>query len=361
MRVLYVHKDFDPRAGGGGTARHIYGLATTIAKLGCEARVIAPSPAPFKEPFLTITSDGSDFAKHIEWADVVHVHGARSGFAFSAARAASKAGRPFFYTPHCWYDPKSVANAVVKAIWDQTAERFLLGRSAGTFILTEEWREWVVKRRLPTDRLIVVPNCVLAGDLPKIDCHAGVEHLSGSPAILSVGRLSAEKRGSDIIKALAEPALAAAELHIVGRGDDQAAMAAVAEKLGVQDRVHFYGFVSDDGVSKMIAGGDVFAFASSQEGLPTILLEMIVARIPTVSTRIPGNLAITDAAGMQSTYEVGDIPRLAALLAEPASIPISDGMVASVMQHFTWEARAPEILAAYQRATQSDRSRLTPA
>lgn len=347
MRIALVHKDFEPHRGGGGTARHIHGLASALAGLGAEVRVVAPGPEAILAPYRAVAIESAkDLAAHAVWADVVHVHGARSTLAFRGARLARRLRKPFFYTPHCWYRPRSVANAVAKALWDQTVERYLLSRCAATIILTEVWREHLRRRLLPVERTLVVPNCVLKSDL-KIAPRLAVEGGAG-PLIFSLGRLSPEKRGRDVIAALAEPALAGARLKIAGKGPDRPALEDLAERLGVADRVEFLGFVADDEAARIAAAADVFVLASEEEGLPTILLEMILAGVPVVCTNIPGNLAIARAAGVDAVYEVGDVKALAELLARPRAVA-PEGR-AAVEALFTWEKIAPKILAAYQAA-----------
>ena len=174
--------------------------------------------------------------------------------------------------------------------------------------------------------------------------------LPGTPAILTVGRLDPVKRVGDVIRALALPALSTAHFHIVGRGEQREPLEALARELGVADRVTFHGFVDDAGVARMVASADAFVLASEQEGLPTVLLEMLIARLPVVCTRIPGNLAITDVAGVTTTYDVGDISALAALLAASPAEHVAEDSIAALRRTFTWEERADDIVALYGRA-----------
>ena len=62
-----------------------------------------------------------------------------------------------------------------------------------------------------------------------------------------------------------------AELDIVGDGEARAALAALAAKLGVADRVRFVGFVDD--VRGSIARADVALSSARAEGLGIALLE----------------------------------------------------------------------------------------
>ncbi|PXA98029.1 glycosyltransferase family 1 protein [Nostoc sp. 3335mG] len=345
MKVLQVHKDFQPLLGGGGTARHIHGLARALVAQGCEVRVVAPDAEDIQTPYTTarVTADG--LKPHLDWADVVHVHGARSGYAVRAAMGARYRRKPFFYTPHAFYTPHNAFNALAKAIWDRTAEKFLLEKGSQTILLTDAWYGWLKERGISAARTSIIPNCITAADLIVADAPA---QLAGTPAILSVGRLDKVKRIDDVIRALAEPVLAQGHLHIVGKGQERDALGALAVEKGVADRVTFHGFVDDDGVAAMMAGGHVFVLASEQEGLPTVLLESLMAGMPIVCSRIPGNLAIANVGKVDSTYDVGDVPALARLLAASVDATVPADSVAALREAFTWESRAGEILSLYR-------------
>lgn len=349
MRILQVHKDFEPLKGGGGTARHIHGLARALASRGNEVEVASLHPEIVDTPYRSFHASAAQLRPYIAWADVVHVHGARSKYAVAGAVQAKLQGKPFVYTPHAFYGAHSPANAAFKTVWDRTAEKFLFEKGAGTILLTNAWYGWLKDRGISAKRTVIIPNCVLGADLAAPD-GPGPGKLPGSPAIITIGRLDPVKRVGDVIRALARPDLTAAHFHIVGRGDQREELEALAQSIGVANRVTFHGFVDDAGVAAMVADSDAFVLASEQEGLPTVLLEMLIARVPIVCTRIPGNLAITSVARVETTYDVGDIPALARLLAASREITVSDAAVAALRSAFTWEERAEDILALYDRA-----------
>lgn len=350
MRILQVHKDFEPLKGGGGTARHIHGLARALAGRGHEVQVASLRPEIVEAPYRSFHASAAQLRQHLAWADVIHVHGARSKYAVAGAVQARLAGKPFVYTPHAFYDIGSRANAAFKAVWDRTAEKFLLERGAGTILLTDAWYGWLKARGISADRTVIIPNCVLGADLAAPPPRPAPGKLAGSPAIITIGRLDPVKRVGDVIRALARPELASAHFHIVGRGDQREALEALARDTGVADRVTFHGFVDDAGVAAMVADSDAFVLASEQEGLPTVLLEMLIARVTIVCTRIPGNLAITGVAGVETTYDVGDVPALARLLAASGTEAVSDASVAALRAAFTWEERVGDVLQLYDRA-----------
>lgn len=347
MRVLQLHKDFQPLLGGGGTARHIHGLARALSAQGCEVRVIAPDAEDIRIPYIAQRATVADFGAHLDWADVVHVHGARSGYAVRGAMGARRRGKPFFYTPHAFYTPHNAVNALAKAVWDRTAEKFLLEKGAQTILLTDAWYGWLKARGISATRTSIIPNCIIGADL-IVDAPPAV--LAGTPAILSVGRFDKVKRIDDVIRALADPVLAQGHLHLVGKGVERNTLEALATEKGVADRVTFHGFVDDAGVAGMMTGAHAFVLASEQEGLPTVLLEALMAGLPVVCSRIPGNLAIMTVAGIDTTYDVGDVPVLARLLAASPGAVVPADAVNRLRDAFTWESRAREILALYQKS-----------
>ena len=350
MRVLQVHKDFEPFSGGGGTARHIHGLAKALSGLGCEVRVASLNPTCISTPYQAMHVLPQSFGRQLSWADVVHVHGGRSKYALSGAVQAYLRRKPFLYTPHAYYRGRTHLNQAFKAMWDRTAEKFFLEKGSRTILLTDAWFKFFSDRHISTQRTTIIPNCVLAEDLIPAVPPDQTAHLPGDPAILTVGRLDPVKRVGDVILALASGRIPTAHFHIVGRGKDRSALEELAFKSRVADRVTFHGFVDDENVAKMTAGSDVFVLASEQEGLPTVLLEMLLAGLPVICTRIPGNLAITDVADIHKTYDVGDIDALTELLARANRDSVSMLAIENLKRTFFWEERAHDVLKLYEAA-----------
>ena len=89
----------------------------------------------------------------------------------------------------------------------------------------------------------------------------------------------------------AAPAIVAARprvrLLVVGEGRDRGRLEALAERLGVADRVRFTGFRSD--VHRLYPLMDVSALTSLSEGLSITILESMSHGIPVVATRVGGN------------------------------------------------------------------------
>jgi glycosyltransferase involved in cell wall biosynthesis len=115
--------------------------------------------------------------------------------------------------------------------------------------------------------------------------------LSPEAVILAGAGAVAHRKGFDLL--VRAVAAAAGDVHGVVAGDDGGAGAerALAETLGVADRVHFLGHRND--LPGVFAECDLFVLASRKEGSPPVLLEAIVAGAPAVvATEVAGVPAI---------------------------------------------------------------------
>ncbi len=113
-----------------------------------------------------------------------------------------------------------------------------------------------------------------------------------------VGRLSVEKGVDRLIDALGSIVSERAadspdwRLAVVGDGAELAMLQRRSEARGVLDRVHFVGAVPDAGA--MMHMFDLLVIPSRSEGLPLVLLEAMVARVPILTTDVGENRAVIE-------------------------------------------------------------------
>jgi glycosyltransferase involved in cell wall biosynthesis len=100
--------------------------------------------------------------------------------------------------------------------------------------------------------------------------------------IISVARLTAQKRLDRLIAAFARLQAPGARLLILGEGEERASLSALIVGLGLQDRVSMPGYVKD--VSRAMHESDLFVLTSDYEGLPAALLEAMATNCPVLST-----------------------------------------------------------------------------
>jgi glycosyltransferase involved in cell wall biosynthesis len=106
---------------------------------------------------------------------------------------------------------------------------------------------------------------------------------AGRPLILSVGRLSPEKRADVLIEAVARQEVGGTVLALAGSGPDSGRLRALATRLGASDRVRFLGFVPAADLPGLYRLADVFAIASEAELQSLVTMEAMASGLPVVA------------------------------------------------------------------------------
>lgn len=108
-----------------------------------------------------------------------------------------------------------------------------------------------------------------------------------SPAkryLISAGRLVKHKRVEDILQALVlvRKQQPNTELIILGQGLEKEALKAEANRLEISSYVHFLGHLPNP--FALFRQSDLFVMASEMEGLPNIIIESLVCKLPVISS-----------------------------------------------------------------------------
>ena len=151
---------------------------------------------------------------------------------------------------------------------------------------TDRWIAWggAVANRL-TNLLKVDPRKITVSAQAVDFAAVRPRTLAGSPAILTAARIHPVKNHALMLQTL--PLLVrrwpAVHWHMAGAGDDAAywdQMRTFAVQLGVSEHVTWHGYVCD--AAAMITGSHVTILASHSEGVPRVIQEAMVLRVPTV-------------------------------------------------------------------------------
>lgn len=145
-------------------------------------------------------------------------------------------------------------------------------------------------RIVEPDKAVVIP---LGFDLSRFreggrhrgELRAELGIPSDVPIIATIGRLTAIKDHPLLFRAAAALARPVA-LLVVGGGEEQESLRALACELGLEKRVHFLGFRSD--LERILADSDVVALTSQNEGTPVALIEALAAGRPVVASDVGG-------------------------------------------------------------------------
>lgn len=170
---------------------------------------------------------------------------------------------------HC-FDKRLLAD--VKKRYDNITYFTLL-----TDVLTQEMQQLLSDAGKHT-------RCVTMENFLDADARS-VELANKEKYVVAVGRLHPVKGFDRLLRVWKDTAAAHPDwtLRIVGGGEEEQALAALANELGVQDRVEFTGALAHDEVLEQMTNASVYAMTSYSEGFPFVLIEAMSCGLPVVA------------------------------------------------------------------------------
>jgi glycosyltransferase involved in cell wall biosynthesis len=166
------------------------------------------------------------------------------------------------------------------------------------------------------------------------------------PLLVTVGALIPRKGQALVIRAL-ERLPAEVRLAVIGSGPDEAALRALARRLGVKHRVQFRGGIDHALLPQVLAAADVMVLPSASEGLANAWIEALACGTPVVIADAGGarEVVTTPAAGR---VVARDPVAIAAAVEEILADPPAPEAVAATVARFSWEANAAALAAHYE-------------
>ena len=192
---------------------------------------------------------------------------------------------------------------------------------------------------------------------PFFEPTAGFENLpedlpDEAPFILAVGKISPRKNLDAVIRAL-DRIRDQSPHHLVmvgGDGWDHETVRRQVGALGLTDRVHFLGYLSDEALRALYARAAVFVYPSLFEGFGLPVLEAMAAGCPVITSKVSSLPEVAgDAAVLVDPHDVDEIAEALATLCldEGLAKRYSDRGVERA-RTFTWDKCAREVRAIYR-------------
>jgi glycosyltransferase involved in cell wall biosynthesis len=231
-------------------------------------------------------------------------------------------------------------------------------RRADHTIFVGEAGESEAKTRwaVPQDKVSTIPNGV---DTELFTPLGGSDSVDPWPQIaagycLYVGTLRQRKGVDLLLRALADVDMPCV---VAGDGPSRAELQRTAEELGLSERVLFLGSVPHAELPGLYRKAAMFVFPSSADTTPLALLEAMASGIPPVASSIYGIPKVIQDRHNGLLMPPGDLGALRAAMGRLAT----DGALreqlgrnarATVLEKFTWRARAREVVRVYESLVQ---------
>lgn len=207
---------------------------------------------------------------------LLHAHSSKAGF---LGRVAARAlGIRSLFTAHGWAFTEGVS--VGRKALAVTLEA-LAGRLGDGIIAVSEW-----DRNLALRYRVAAPNRIFTVWNGVPDTSHRADPAREPPRIAMVARFAPQKDHALLLTALASLRELPWTLDLVGDGPLLPEVQALAKRLGLAERVRFWGRRLD--VDRLLAEVQVFVLTSNWEGLPLVVLEAMRAGLPVVATDVGG-------------------------------------------------------------------------
>ncbi|MBX3402812.1 MAG: glycosyltransferase [Phycisphaeraceae bacterium] len=389
IRVLHLIQSVNAQAGGTATA--FLGLLDALREHS-QVHVLAVStPPPEGDPaWATIRADRrargesawtlvkgqgrllwpgplGNAARHLllsNKADLLHIHGLWSPDLLGAAQAAQAERVRYVWQPHgmlvrAALDQKKLKKRVFMALGMRAA----LERAAAiVYCSTDERSRSIPPAGYPAADQHVIPLPLhLPVGLPsraqmRAEARRRFDIPADAPTVVFMGRLHHVKRLELAFEAVGRASRTLPNLHLLllgeGEADYAAHLRALAESLGIAQRVRFAGFISGDDKWPALAAADILTLNSKHENFGFVAVEALcVGTVPVLTD----NLALApELAGVGGGFSCGQTPDdlaaayIEALRASPRDDVVARGM-AWVREHLSAAAVAGSLEGLYRR------------
>lgn len=300
MRIVHVYKDYHPPVRG-GIEQTIQRMARWQAAAGHQVTVLVSASGSRQGSIETI--DGVRIVRVAEWARALS---SPICPAFPAALAREQADVWHLHSPNPlgeaslqWVRPQGAL--VFTYYCDLSSQRALLPayrplvhalfrRADVLHAIAPQALERADSLVAPfRERFQIVPLGIDAGPMLELDRERpgarALRERHGDPFLLFVGRLRHYKGLDHLLDAMRQVGV---RLVIVGDGPMGPSLRAQSARLGLGDRVHFAGPVSDAGLLDHLAAAGIGLLPSSTEAeaFGLAMVEFMAAGLPVVSTEL---------------------------------------------------------------------------
>lgn len=282
--------------------------------------------------------------------DIIHTHDFRSDL--YGMVAAKRLGIPVVSTCHGW-----IANDLKGRIYTQI-DKLLLRFFDRIIVVSARMQEHLQRRGIAAQKIATVQNALVVGNYRPDRRDRSVREELGIPArhklVGNIGRLSPEKCQDLFLRAAAEILRGDPDVSfiLVGIGPEEARLRNLAEELGIGGHVVFAGYRSD--MQQVYNSLDLVVQSSSTEGMPNVVLEALLMRVPVVATDVGGTDEIVTDGRTGRLIPPQDLNALVTGMRDTLADPVAtagwvDAGERHVRDNFSHTVRLQRIMAVYDQ------------
>lgn len=310
MRILQVVPSYVPAYRYGGPIRSVHRLSCALIQRGHDVEVYTTNidgphdlDVPLGQPVsldgVKVTYFAAPCLRRLAWApalsrrlqekirsfDVVHLHSVFLWPTWAAARAARRAGKPYFLSPRGMLGKDLIGRKSrwVKSAWIRVVERENIARAAGLHVTTELEAAEVRKLGFKCPEIICIPNGIQRPSRCATLSEGPFANLP-RPYALFLGRINWIKGIDRLIRAWDM----VSNLYLVIAGNDEddylPALRALVQELGLTARVLFTGPIADKDKWAVYENAEMFVLPSYSENFGNVVAEAMIMSCPVIVT-----------------------------------------------------------------------------
>ncbi|MCX5855325.1 MAG: glycosyltransferase [Deltaproteobacteria bacterium] len=377
MNILNVNMSLDPVTGG-GTAERTLQISRSLARAGHQCTILTTDrglssdyvqhcenggvrlvalPSLWK-PFYIPKPSQRLINKLVADADVVHMMSHWTLINIMVYRAVKQLAKSYVVCPAGCL-PIFGRYKVLKKLYNHFIGRKIILQADGCIAISPNEIEHFKSYDIQPSQVSVIPNGINPDDFPESDgkkfrMRYGI---GNAPLILFLGRLNLIK-GPDILldafcRCSQDEQLKA--YHLVFAGPDDGMLRELkqmVEASGINDRVHFTGYIGGDEKADAYRAADFLAIPSRQEAMSIVVLEAGITGTPVLLTDQCGfDDVAAVAGGMVVEASVDGLQEgLLAMAGNPSQLKImGQNLEKLTREHFLWDQMANRHLELFAR------------
>lgn len=277
--------------------------------------------------------------------DLIHAHMAGPA-GFAAVLLGTIFRKPVIVTAH-----GSDIHSFPKHFFLKQLVIFTLKRASGIVAVSHSLKNLISKMLDSRKKLVVIRNGSrhnIFFPMEKIKTRRSLNLPVDKKIILFIGSLIPGKAVDVLLHAFACMNKKDVILLLIGKGDSELELKALAKELHIGTQVYFIGSKKHDEIPLWLNACDVFCLPSHREGFPTVIVEAFACGRPVVATKVDGVPEAITNDTIGTLVEPGNAEELAAVLNKALEKEWDYQAIAEYGKRFSWDTIAEEYTELYK-------------